>query len=60
MPTQPQEQEPSDAALLIEAAAGGEPAFIELYRRRRDDVYRFAYALTRSRTFAQDATRRSS
>jgi RNA polymerase sigma-70 factor (ECF subfamily) len=46
----------SDAALLAEAAAGGEAAFIELYRRRRDDVYRFAYALTRSRTFAQDAT----
>jgi len=49
-------QQPSDAALLAEAAAGSEAAFIELYRRRRDDVYRFAYALTRSRAIAQDAT----
>src|SRR5262252_10953007 len=56
MPSQTPAQESSDAALLQEAAAGGEAAFVELYRRRRDDVYRFAYALTRSRTFAQDAT----
>src|SRR5262249_49449766 len=56
MPSQPTAQESSDAALLQEAAAGGDAAFVELYRRRRDDVYRFAYALTRSRTFAQDAT----
>jgi len=46
----------NDAALLAEAAAGAEDAFVELYRRRRDDVYRFAYALTRSRSCAQDAT----
>jgi RNA polymerase sigma-70 factor, ECF subfamily len=56
MPSQTPAQETTDAALLAEAAAGGEAAFVELYRRRRDDVYRFAYALTRSRTFAQDAT----
>jgi len=56
MPSQTQAQESSDAALLAQAAAGGEAAFVELYRRRRDDVYRFAYALTRSRSFAQDAT----
>jgi RNA polymerase sigma-70 factor (ECF subfamily) len=56
MPSQTSAQESSDAALLAEAAAGGENAFVELYRRRRDDVYRFAYALTRSRSFAQDAT----
>lgn len=56
MPKQTKAQEPSDAALLAEAATGGEAAFVELYRRRRDDVYRFAYALTRSRSFAQDAT----
>jgi RNA polymerase sigma-70 factor (ECF subfamily) len=56
MPSQTPAQESSDAALLAEAAAGGEAAFVELYRRRRDDVYRFAYALTRSRSFAQDAT----
>ena len=56
MPSQTPAQDSTDAALLVEAAAGGEAAFVELYRRRRDDVYRFAYALTRSRTFAQDAT----
>ena len=56
MPSQIPAQESSDAALLAEAAAGGEAAFVELYHRRRDDVYRFAYALTRSRSFAQDAT----
>jgi RNA polymerase sigma-70 factor (ECF subfamily) len=56
MPSQTPAQEPTDAALLAEAAAGSEAAFIEIYRRRRDDVYRFAYALTRSRTFAQDTT----
>ena len=56
MPSQTTEQESSDAALLAAAAAGGEAAFVELYRRRRDDVYRYAYALSRSRNFAQDAT----
>jgi RNA polymerase sigma-70 factor (ECF subfamily) len=56
MPSQTPAQESSDAALLAAAAAGGDAAFVELYRRRRDDVYRFAYALTRSRSFAQDAT----
>ena len=56
MPSRTTAQKSSDAALLAEAAAGGEAAFVELYRRRRDDVYRFAYALSRSRSFAQDAT----
>ena len=56
MPSQTPAQESSDAALLAEAAAGDEAAFVDLYRRRRDDVYRFAYALTRSRSLAQDAT----
>jgi RNA polymerase sigma-70 factor (ECF subfamily) len=56
MPSRTQAQESTDAALLAQAAAGGEDAFVELYSRRRDDVYRFAYALTRSRAFAQDAT----
>lgn len=56
MPSQTPAQVPTDAALLAEAAAGSEAAFVELYRRRRDDVYRFAYALARSRAFAQDAT----
>ena len=52
----PQPNDASDAALLAAAAAGEEPAFVELYRRRRDDVYRFAYALTRCRSSAQDTT----
>jgi RNA polymerase sigma-70 factor (ECF subfamily) len=56
MPSQTPAQESTDAALLAQSAAGDEAAFVELYRRRRDDVYRFAYALTRSRSFAQDAT----
>jgi RNA polymerase sigma-70 factor (ECF subfamily) len=56
MPNSTPAQESTDAALLADAATGGEAAFVELYRRRRDDVYRFAYALTRSRAFAQDAT----
>lgn len=47
------EDDASDAALLAAAAAGAEAAFVALYRRRRDDVYRFAYAATRSRSFAQ-------
>jgi RNA polymerase sigma-70 factor (ECF subfamily) len=44
--------ERSVAALL----SGDDDAFVALYRRRRDDVYRFAFAMTKSRTFAQDAT----
>lgn len=55
-PRPPPPDATSDAELLTAAAAGAEPAFVELYRRRRDDVYRFAYALTRSRNGAQDAT----
>jgi RNA polymerase sigma-70 factor (ECF subfamily) len=52
----PPPDDSSDAALLAAAVGGAERAFVELYRRRRDDVYRFAYALTRSRSWAQDAT----
>ncbi len=54
--TPPPPDDSRDAALLAAAAAGVEAAFVELYGRRRDDVYRFAYALTRSRSCAQDAT----
>lgn len=46
--------EDDDARLLAEIAAGAEQAFVELYRRRRNDVYRFAFAMARSRSFAQD------
>jgi RNA polymerase sigma-70 factor, ECF subfamily len=46
----------TDARLLAEIVAGGEQAFVELYRRRHDDVYRFAFAMAKSRSFAQDVT----
>jgi RNA polymerase sigma-70 factor, ECF subfamily len=45
-----------DVRLLAEIVAGGEQAFIELYRRRHNDVYRFAFAMAKSRSFAQDVT----
>jgi RNA polymerase sigma-70 factor (ECF subfamily) len=43
-----------DAELLAEIAAGAEQAFVDLYRRRHQDVFRFALAMARSRSFAQD------
>jgi RNA polymerase sigma-70 factor (ECF subfamily) len=46
----------ADARLLAEIVAGVEQAFVELYRRRHDDVYRFALAMAKSRSFAQDVT----
>ena len=45
-----------DVRLLAEIVAGGEQAFVELYRRRHHDVYRFAFAMAKSRSFAQDVT----
>jgi len=45
-----------EARLLAEIAAGVEQSFVELYRRRQQDVYRFAFAMARSRSFAQDVT----
>jgi RNA polymerase sigma-70 factor (ECF subfamily) len=46
----------TDARLLAEIVAGVEQAFVELYRRRHGDVYRFAFAMAKSRSFAQDVT----
>jgi RNA polymerase sigma-70 factor (ECF subfamily) len=46
----------NDARLLAQVAAGSEQAFVELYRRRHADVYRFALAMAKSRPFAEDAT----
>jgi RNA polymerase sigma-70 factor (ECF subfamily) len=46
----------ADAELLAAIAAGMEQAFVDLYARRRTDVYRFAFAMARSRSFAQDVT----
>lgn len=51
-----QVEDPADPALLQRVAAGDERAFIEIYRRRRDGVYRFAIALARSATVAEDVT----
>jgi RNA polymerase sigma-70 factor (ECF subfamily) len=56
MQDEPRPEDPSDAELLERISAGTEEAFIELYRRRRHDVFRFAYALARSVSIAQDVT----
>jgi RNA polymerase sigma-70 factor (ECF subfamily) len=45
-----------DVGLLADIAAGVEQAFVELYGRRHNDVYRFAFAMAKSRSFAQDVT----
>lgn len=45
-----------DATLLGAIAAGDEQAFVDLYRRRQGDVFRFAFAMARSRSVAQDVT----
>jgi RNA polymerase sigma-70 factor (ECF subfamily) len=54
--TDPATSDSVDAQLLAEIAAGVEQAFVELYRRRHNDVYRFAFAMAKSRSFAQDVT----
>lgn len=45
-----------DATLLTAIAAGVEQAFVDLYGRRQADVFRFAFAMARSRSVAQDVT----
>jgi RNA polymerase sigma-70 factor (ECF subfamily) len=45
-----------DAELLAATACGDEAAFIEIYRRHRDRVHRFAYRMTGSAELAQDVT----
>ncbi|HET7132160.1 MAG TPA: RNA polymerase sigma factor [Gammaproteobacteria bacterium] len=52
----PPSNDTDDARLLGEVAAGADDAFVALYRRRSDDVYRFALAMARSRSIAQDVT----
>jgi RNA polymerase sigma-70 factor (ECF subfamily) len=54
--TDPTSDDRIDVRLLAEIAAGVEDAFVELYRRRHNDVYRFAFAMAKSRSFAQDVT----
>ena len=46
----------ADVRLLAEIVAGVEQSFVELYRRRHNDVYRFVFAMAKSRSFAQDMT----
>jgi RNA polymerase sigma-70 factor (ECF subfamily) len=52
----PASSDQADVRLLADIAAGVEQAFVELYSRRRNDVYRFAFAMAKSRSFAQDVT----
>jgi RNA polymerase sigma-70 factor (ECF subfamily) len=44
----------TETDLIQRIARGDEEAFVELYRRRRTDVYRFAFAMSRSSALAQD------
>lgn len=46
----------TDEELLRATADGDEGAFIEIYRRYRDRVYRFAYRMTGSADAARDVT----
>ena len=52
----PQPEDRQDATLLVAIAAGNEQAFVDLYARRQADVFRFAFAMARSRSVAQDVT----
>ena len=54
--TDPGSNDRVDVRLLADIAAGVDQAFVELYRRRHNDVYRFAFAMAKSRSFAQDVT----
>jgi RNA polymerase sigma-70 factor, ECF subfamily len=46
----------TDERLLAEAGRGREAAFLELYERHRDAVFRFAYRLLGSVELAEDVT----
>ena len=46
----------SDSELLEATLAGEEAAFVELYRRHKDHVYRFAYRMTGSPDLAREVT----
>lgn len=46
----------SDEGLLKATLRGDEEAFVEIYRRHRDRVYRFAYRMTGSPDAARDIT----
>ena len=46
----------SDEELLRRTEAGDEEAFVELYRRRQVEIYRFAWHMSGSRTVAEEVT----
>ena len=46
----------TDEALLARACQGEEAAFLALYERYRDPIYRFAYRLLGSAALAEDIT----
>ena len=46
----------TDAELLEATLGGDEDAFLEIYRRHRDRVFRFAYRMTGSAETARDVT----
>ena len=46
----------TDERLLAEASRGREAAFLELYERHRDAVFRFAYRMLNSTELAEDVT----
>jgi RNA polymerase sigma-70 factor (ECF subfamily) len=50
------DQQPTDEALVARAARGDEGAFLALYERYRDAIYRFAYRLLGSSALAEDVT----
>jgi RNA polymerase sigma-70 factor (ECF subfamily) len=50
------ESQETDVALLQKIALGAEGAFDELYRRRGREVYRYAYAMSASKSIAEDVT----
>jgi RNA polymerase sigma-70 factor (ECF subfamily) len=45
-----------DERLLAAITTGSEQAFVDFYRRRHNDVYRFVFAMAKSRSCAQDVT----
>ena len=47
---------PSDQELLLATVGGDEGAFVEIYRRHHDRVFRFAYRMTGSPETARDVT----
>ena len=46
----------SDAELLSQSLAGDEPAFLELYGKLKDGIFRYALYMTNSTTAAEEVT----